>query len=718
MTAWIGVRLLRYRSQRWSLVVLGATAFVSGLVLLSLCSVPGVISAQSRASAALELVDTGSPTGLAGQTTYWEWRDDRRIQIIRMGLTGAAVEPDIPGVNEVPKPGHVRLSPQLEVDLRNDSDLRAAFPQHIDGLIYSAALASSRDRVAYVGVSAESLRQAGFEATQRFGAPAPSLQGTSATAIVLGVGTIVIFLGVPLTALFLGAFGLLAQPRRTQVRLLVILGLRDRRARHVVCADGVLVGLASSVTSIGAFALGAHFITSVPLTPAVWTSGQSHLTVSGVVLSLLAPLIASAIAAGRIESGARPIRGRSRKSVISPFVGLAVGAAGIAAVLASSRVRADSSPVSAALVLASLLLAGIGMPMLIRALQLVTGQKLLRWSGRGAASVMSGARLSRGTWGGGRSATLLVSTFILSLAIAPLVAQVAPRDTQTALLNERAGRVVALVSPAPAAAVQAKIAAIPGVMSVAPPMATKGEDSAKLRYIFDCASARRLLFTSTCVPGRVITMDQLDPVVGASFPLLGDWEFVEGDSGPDAGIVNRQDTPLIVLVSDEDSYWRVSAAARGLDPQLDVEANLGGLIGGSDQAYLAMQRWLRVGLGLLVIASGILAALMAFTDIRERGQLHRTLKSLGASGGQARKSLIVEVCVRSATVVLGAALGGLATSFAARGWASAEPLPPGWIAGTFAVLMATLMVGFITSLAAASMPPADGRAAEDGYMRA
>jgi hypothetical protein len=517
---WLGRRLLRAPGQRWALSALALTSTLSALLILGLSAVPDVLHDRQDAEAARTVTDTGKSTGVAALTSTWDWRGEQPIHLLRIGVEAESMAnaAHLPGVPQPPMPDEVWLSPQLAQDLARDPVLRKAFPQRVVGTIDESVLPTSQDRVAYVGVDPKSLTERGIHATQSIGADAAEFQTSSRTLLLLGGATLALFVGVPLAAVFVAAFGLLAQPRQRQVRLLEALGAKPRRARVLVCADGIVAGLLGTAVAWLLFETLSRAITHIPFTPAQWTAGHPDIKFTGALLSLLTPLAAAVWAAWRLD--ARVTNGRLLSRRAGPHLSTIplpplFAAIGLIAVLASARVRADSSPLATAAVVTAVALSALSAPATIAWAQRAIGMALLRSTRLNATTLIAGARLARVTPRGSRTASMLVPAFVVALAVAPVIGQVAPRDTATEELNQRTGRVVAFMSPVPDAGTQERIRNLPGVLAVSGPHTNLEKQS---QYSFACSDFKRLLARDVCTIGARASALDLPPDLSASFP--------------------------------------------------------------------------------------------------------------------------------------------------------------------------------------------------------
>lgn len=707
---WLGRRLLRAPSQRIGLLTVFLVSVLAGLLLVSLCAVPGTLAAARHAEADRTVVNTGSPTGVAASTAIWDWRDEQSVTTVRVGFQGASEAPRVrlPGVPYLPQNGTVWLSPQLMTDIRTDPDLERAFAGRVAGLISEDALTSSQERLAYVGVPVDRLTASGVPLTSAFGAQEPETRGTPLTTSALVLLTVLLFLGVPISALFVGTYGALMATRSRQIALLRSLGLTPARAQVTASADGVLVGLVGATLSWVCFEVLTSVLTSLPFTPAQWTAGRPSITPLGAVLSLMTPLLAAGWAARRSVSSPTSRRSnvRVQTRLKADHLWVAVLAASVVAVLASSLLRVDQSPWATAIVVSALTLLVVSAPKAVMALQRQMGRRLLRRGNNGSALIV-GARLARTVPNGARTMAMLLPALLLALAVAPLLSQMAPRDSLTAETNQRLGRVVALVSPVPDPSAREHIRALPGVLAVSAP-----SEGPNPRYRFDCQAFKTLLAQRPC--DQPLDASQMNGDLSAGWPYLGSWTFTTDPTTRPATDPD-QEVPAIVLMRNTDTYWQAVAAIQGLDPLLSVSGNIGGLIGGPDQQYRLLQRWLEVGVALMLITGGGLLVLGVTTDVSESMRLRRGLSALGATPRTLSRHVGGEVLARSLVVLGLAVTSGLAVVVASHGWSNTDTVALPWAAAALATLATSLMASTGAAALLAARPQIAEHSAADAY---
>lgn len=323
-----------------------------------------------------------------------------------------------------------------------------------------------------------------------------------------------------------------------------------------------------------------------------------------------------------------------------------------------------------------------------------------------AADVVAAARLTRHRdVRAGRSVSLISAIVVLAVSVSPAVAQVAPSDTATADLNKRSGRVVVVMSPVPSGAELDELRRVPGVLNLTAPV----KDGDTRRYDLTCAQVRLLLIRDWCAPGTQTSIGDLDQAQSAAWPFTkNSWLIAELTPQQAKRSVTSQPPGtsaghVIGMVSDPDAYWRLVSVARALDPRASVQANVGGLSGGSNQTYLRMQEWLRAGLLLLLITLGAVTLLAAAHDVRDRVRLRWALHAIGAGRGPFLAALRRELLIRSTALLVACALATATTAHAATGWASADPFPRGWLALIYGSLVAIALLATLVPLLAGAL---------------
>jgi len=202
--------------------------------------------------------------------------------------------------------------------------------------------------------------------------------------------------------------------------------------------------------------------------------------------------------------------------------------------------------------------------------------------------------------------------------------------------------------------------------------------------------------------------------LSAGWPYLGSWTFTTDPTTRPATDPD-QEVPAIVLMRNTDTYWQAVAAIQGLDPLLSVSGNIGGLIGGPDQQYRLLQRWLEVGVALMLITGGGLLVLGVTTDVSESMRLRRGLSALGATPRTLSRHVGGEVLARSLVVLGLAVTSGLAVVVASHGWSNTDTVALPWAAAALATLATSLMASTGAAALLAARPQIAEHSAADAY---
>ena len=238
-------------------------------------------------------------------------------------------------------------------------------------------------------------------------------------------------------------------------------------------------------------------------------------------------------------------------------------------------------------------------------------------------------------------------------------------------------------------------------------------------HVAECSSIRLLFAVSDCVPGQ-----RFDP---SSFPraLQAGWEDLGTDQvvalSPEhvasaARIVGSDDTPLVLLTRDRDTYWNLVGEVMSQAPASLIDANTGGLIGGPDQLATKVQQWLRAGLIWSLLLAGALFALGMAGDVVDRWRTQRALRAVGASEVAMRRGVLAEQGVRILAVALYAIPLGLLIAWISPGWLNRDAVPPGWMLTCLGALGAVLVLGTLLALLATRVVATAGHHAGDASM--
>jgi hypothetical protein len=249
-----------------ALLRLAMTAFGIALavaVLLPAAAVHHLIGAQAERKAAIAPI-TEPRAGVTPLLTYnWYLSSvgDDFVGVTAVAATG--VNPPVPpGVDRLPAPGELVVSPELAAKLAapDGGSLKAQLPGHVVGQISREGVSGAGDLTAFYGVPAAQIEAAGAEGRKiyAFGKP---YTGLGLSAVMLGVILpIAAVLLLPLLIFVTTASRMGAAQRERRLAALRLIGLDSRQVKRVAAAEslvGAVIGLAAG---IGFFALLRTFV--------------------------------------------------------------------------------------------------------------------------------------------------------------------------------------------------------------------------------------------------------------------------------------------------------------------------------------------------------------------------------------------------------------------------------------------------------------------------
>lgn len=719
MSWWLARRSLG--DDRAGLAVVAAAAVVVGVIAAALSAVPGVLAAQDRSRAVLTASDSSDETGLRASYRRWAWRDRYSINVVLVGVDGDPA-PLPAGLSRLPAPGEVMASPQVLRDARTDPQLAVVLgdrPQRLPALV----VPNSRSRMLLIGVDAQSLAQSGRPPTAVWGGTADfrlrdpvEVPGAVALAVALVL--------LPSLWLLAAAQGAYASRRQRRAALLVAVGVHHRRAARLATMPARVAAVVGVLLAQPLALALSHLVTHVPGTAASWWPGQVQVTWWGLLGSLAIALVVGRRRSSRaLASGAddlwRDPDAQEDAAAVAPSRGtggtvpravalMVLAGCTWTALAASGQVRADDSRYVPA-VLAVLLAVGAATSASVTALlATAAGRALVRLRSK-PAHLVAGARLRAGTGLSSAPRRLMAGTLILLMAVAPVVAQVAPRDTAAQVANERAGRVLVTVLEVTDPGVAARVLSRPEVLVAAVP---EYGDDGRVAYRLSCDGFRLVAGASgleDCSTGAPATADPSTGALAASLDGSGRWVFVGEPTLPASTWQAPPDTgeqaPLIVAVEDAASAQSLAAALARTDPVLDVSARTGGLIGGLDQGYARLQSWLIAGMLWLVLTMIAGLAVHTFAETRRAALAEDGPRRLGVSDAFLTRAKALELGVAAASFVVVVGSGLFIVRDAATGWVRSDPLPPGWAGALLGLLLLAATTDVLAPLLARRLRP-------------
>jgi hypothetical protein len=253
------------------------TAVSTGLgvaVLLLAAAVPGMWHARDDRSGTITALTTGQPVSWQAPLQV---RADAlyvaQIGTMYRGLyidgfyvkSGGAGAPVPPGLDRIPAPGEVYLSPQLQKLLRSQDGelLRPRFPQRVVGTIGHAGLTSPRDYLFYAGTA--SVRgfdtTASMSAVTGFGSSYPREPLPPVLWLLLVVGVVVLLIPVLTVIATAGRVGGLSRDRRLAALRLV--GAGARQTRRIAAGEALAGSLAGVLLGVVLFVAGRAVVPSI-----------------------------------------------------------------------------------------------------------------------------------------------------------------------------------------------------------------------------------------------------------------------------------------------------------------------------------------------------------------------------------------------------------------------------------------------------------------------
>ncbi|MEU4248884.1 FtsX-like permease family protein [Amycolatopsis sp. NPDC026612] len=251
-----------------ALLRLAMTAFGIALavaVLLPAAAVHHLAGAQAERKAAIGPV-TEPRAGVAPLLAYnwYATLGDEFVKVTAVAATGAN-SPVPPGLDRVPAPGELAVSPELAAKLAapDGGSLRAQLPGHVVGRISREGVSGAGDLTAYYGVPAAQIEAEGDEGAKvyAFGRP---YTGLGLSAVMLGVILpIAAVLLLPLLIFVTTASRMGAAQRERRLAALRLIGLDSRQVKRVAAAESLVgagIGLAAG---IGFFAVLRTFVADI-----------------------------------------------------------------------------------------------------------------------------------------------------------------------------------------------------------------------------------------------------------------------------------------------------------------------------------------------------------------------------------------------------------------------------------------------------------------------
>ncbi|MGW1892205.1 ABC transporter permease [Streptomyces sp. NPDC002004] len=289
----LGLRLLfgsgRGNRVRFFLMAAGSSLGVCCLALV--LTIPAVLDAHDGRAAAREPQTASAGKAEAGSTLVLERRDPHgskpftRVFVAR-GDTGTRRPP--PGLDTLPGPGELFLSPRLHDLIRSEPALKGLLPGREKGLIGAAGLGDPDELYAYVGTSrAKIAGDADTGALQSFGhsyAPIPVVEPSTLTNLRFALATLVL---LPLSVFLSVCARLSAASRTRRLASLRLLGLSTRGTQRVNAAETVAAALLGALLGIGEYGILNQVMSRSGLPALRWYPADGALSWTTVAICLI-----------------------------------------------------------------------------------------------------------------------------------------------------------------------------------------------------------------------------------------------------------------------------------------------------------------------------------------------------------------------------------------------------------------------------------------------
>ncbi|MFE7773504.1 FtsX-like permease family protein [Streptomyces sp. NPDC057445] len=285
----LGLRLLfgagRGNRMRFFLMAAGGSLGVCCLALV--LTIPQILDAHDMRAAAREPQTTSAqPTGSTlvlqrsdpyGSVTF------NRVFVAR-GTKGADSTP--PGLDELPGPGEVFVSPRVHDLLRDQPAVKGLLPGHEKGLIGATGLAHPDELFAYVGTTRDRIADEG-RALKGFGydyAPFPAVEPSTLTTLRFALGSLVL---LPL-GIFLSVCARLSAAARTRrLASLRLLGLSTKGTQRVNAAETVVAALFGALLGLGEYWFLNQMMTRTGLPSLRWYPDDGALSATTIAVCLI-----------------------------------------------------------------------------------------------------------------------------------------------------------------------------------------------------------------------------------------------------------------------------------------------------------------------------------------------------------------------------------------------------------------------------------------------
>jgi hypothetical protein len=284
----LGLRLLTSSGQgnrvRFVLMTLGSAIGVA--CLAAVLAIPGILSAQDDRMAARQPTCARDTYGRCPKTdaaalTLLDPLGSRPMTRVFIA-PGSRPVPPPPGLDALPRPGQLFLSPELRDAVHEEGGLAALLPGKDSGTIAPTGLARPDELIAYIGVPQGSLRD-GRPLTE-FGRSFPSSPTVENGTLDIVRFTLAGVVLLPLAVFLSVCARLSAATRARRLAALRLLGLSARGVQRVNAGETVAAALLGTLLGLGAYSLANQMVSRVGLPGFTWYPEDGALTLSTVLV--------------------------------------------------------------------------------------------------------------------------------------------------------------------------------------------------------------------------------------------------------------------------------------------------------------------------------------------------------------------------------------------------------------------------------------------------
>lgn len=237
-------------------------------LLLLASAVPAVLSARDDRGAARDDFAYGTPMRPTDETVV---TGNANTTYRDQDIYGRLIRPDgdrpvlPPGLDELPAPGEMVVSPELKklLDSPEGALLKKRLDHRVSGTIGEAGLLGPRELAYYAGADDLVPRGDNPTRTDHFGGPSPS-EGLDPFLMLLVVIAIVVLL-MPVAVLIAGAVRFGGERRDRRLAALRLVGSDTASIRRIAAGEALVGALTGLAVGLGLFVGGRRLIGTVEL---------------------------------------------------------------------------------------------------------------------------------------------------------------------------------------------------------------------------------------------------------------------------------------------------------------------------------------------------------------------------------------------------------------------------------------------------------------------